>query len=137
MRRLPMEPRIVKTDCTLCYHSCGVEVTVDNGKAVKVAGLKGHPLTGGELCPKGEAMIENIYSPERLRHPMKKVEGRWERIGWEQALNEISARLRDLKDRCGPEVLGVFSGSIGVENMETAGQAQAYPAGLGRAPLFS
>ena len=41
------------TDCTLCYHSCGTKVTVEDGKAVKIRGLESHPLNKGRLCPKG------------------------------------------------------------------------------------
>ena len=40
------------TDCTLCYHSCGTRVTVEDGKAVKIRGLESHPLNKGRLCPK-------------------------------------------------------------------------------------
>ena len=41
------------TDCSLCYHSCGTKVTVEDGKAVKIRGLESHPLNKGRLCPKG------------------------------------------------------------------------------------
>jgi predicted molibdopterin-dependent oxidoreductase YjgC len=61
------EKKEILTDCTLCYHSCGCKVTVVDGKAVKVEGLKSHPLNTGRLCPKGEAMLENIYDPLRKR----------------------------------------------------------------------
>ncbi|OGO22313.1 MAG: molybdopterin oxidoreductase [Chloroflexi bacterium RBG_16_51_9] len=126
-----METKEVMTDCTLCLHSCGIKVTVEDGKAVKVAGLKEHPLTNGELCPKGEAMLENIYSPERVKYPMKKVNGKFERISWEQALDEISAKLLDLKAKYGPEALAVFTGSVGVENLEMAGLAQRFSSAFG------
>jgi anaerobic selenocysteine-containing dehydrogenase len=43
----------VLTDCTLCYHSCGTRVVVEDGKAVKILGLESHPLSKGRLCPKG------------------------------------------------------------------------------------
>ncbi|MBI2850992.1 MAG: molybdopterin-dependent oxidoreductase [Chloroflexi bacterium] len=132
-----MTRKEVMTDCTLCYHSCGVKVTVEDGKAVKVVGLKEHPLTRGELCPKGEAMLENIYSPERIKYPMKKVNGKWAKISWEQALNEISAKLLDLKKKYGPEVLGVFSGSIGVENIEMNGLTQRFRSAFGSPNFFS
>src|SRR3989339_2036449 len=104
----------VLTDCTLCYHSCGTRVTIKDGKAVKVEGLKSHPINNGELCPKGEEALNHIYSPDRLKYPMKKVNGKFERIGWDQALDEIADKLHRLKKQFGPQVLGVFSGSIGV-----------------------
>src|SRR3990172_3120990 len=132
-----MATKEVMTDCTLCYHSCGVKVTVEDGKAVKVVGLKEHPLTRGELCPKGDAMLEDIYSPERITHPIKRVGKKWEQISWEQALNEISAKLLDLKKKYGPEVLGVFSGSIGVENLEMNGLSQRFRSAFGSPNFFS
>ena len=127
----------VYTDCTLCYHSCGTVVTVEDGRATKVEGLKSHPLNKGELCPKGEAALEHIYSPERLKHPLKRVNGRFEQISWDQALDEIADKLLQLKAAYGPQVLGVFSGSIGVENLEMAGLTQRFKAAFGSPNFFS
>ena len=82
----------ILTDCALCYHSCGCKVTLEDGKAVKVEGLESHPLNKGQLCPKGEHTLENIYSPERLKYPMKRVNGGFERVSWDQALEEIAEK---------------------------------------------
>ena len=56
----------ILTDCTLCYHSCGCVVTIEDGKAVSVRGLESHPLNKGKLCPKGEIALDNIYDPKRF-----------------------------------------------------------------------
>lgn len=127
----------ILTDCTLCYHSCGTKVTVKDGIAVKVEGLKSHPINNGELCPKGEAMLEHIYGPDRIQHPMKRVNGKFEPISWDQALDEIADKLMQLKAEFGPQVLGVFSGSIGVENLEMAGLTQRFKAAFGSPNFFS
>ncbi len=127
----------VFTDCTLCYHSCGTKVTVEDGKAVKVEGLESHPLNEGKLCPKGEAVLDNIYDPNRLKYPMKRVNGDWERITWDQALTEIAGKLNQLKADFGPNILGLFSGSIGVENLEMAGLTQRFRAAFGSPNFFS
>ena len=131
------EKKEILTDCTLCYHSCGCRVTVEDGKAVKVKGLESHPVNHGKLCAKGEACIENIYSPERIKYPMKRTGSAFKRISWEQALDEIAATLKHLKDRYGPRVLGVFSGSIGVENLEMAGLTRRFSAAFGSPNFFS
>jgi anaerobic selenocysteine-containing dehydrogenase len=131
------ERKEILTDCTLCYHSCGTKVTVVDGKAVKVEGLESHPLNGGRLCPKGEAMLDNIYDPLRIRYPMKRANSSWERISWDQALTEIADRLTRIKAEFGPSVLGVFSGSIGVENLEMAGLTQRFRAAFGSPNFFS
>lgn len=129
--------REVLTDCTLCYHSCGARVIVEDGRAVRVEGLASHPLNKGKLCPKGEIVLDHIYSPDRLKYPMKSVNGNWERVTWDQALTEIAEKLLKLKAQFGPSVLGVFSGSIGVENLEMAGLTQRFKAAFGSPNFFS
>ncbi|WP_025324084.1 molybdopterin-containing oxidoreductase family protein [Deferrisoma camini] len=137
MRDTAADTRVVYTDCTLCYHSCGCKVTVENGRAVAVEGLESHPLNRGRLCPRGEAALENVYHPDRILNPLKKVEGGFREISWEQALDEIAARLDRLRREFGPQVLGMFSGSIGVENLEMAGLAQRFKAAFGSPNFFS
>ncbi len=129
--------REVLTDCTLCYHSCGTRVTVQDGRAVKAEGLEGHPINKGQLCPKGEAMLDAVYNPDRIKSPMKRVGDHFEEISWDQALDEIAAKLNQLKADFGPEMLGVFSGSIGVENLEMAGLTQRFKAAFGSPNFFS
>lgn len=125
------------TDCTLCYHSCGTIVTVEDGKAVEVKGLKSHPLNQGMLCPKGRAALDNIYDNDRLRYPLKKIKSSFERITWDQALTEIAEKLLALKEKYGPAILGVFSGSVGVENLEMAGLTHRFEAAFGSPNFFS
>ncbi len=127
----------IYTDCTLCYHSCGTRVTVEDGRAVKIEGLESHPINRGQLCPRGEAALESIYSPDRLKTPLKRVDGDFVRISWDQALDEIAEKLIRLKDRFGPQVLGMFCGSIGVENLEMVGLVQRFKAAFGSPNFFS
>ncbi|MHB9148890.1 MAG: molybdopterin-containing oxidoreductase family protein [Thermoleophilia bacterium] len=137
MNDVAASTREVLTDCTLCYHSCGTKVTVQDGKAVKVEGLKGHPINDGRLCPKGGAMLDVVYGPDRIKTPLKRVGDSFEEISWDQALDEIAEKLNQLKSDFGPEVLGVFSGSIGVENLEMAGLTQRFKAAFGSPNFFS
>jgi len=125
------------TDCTLCYHSCGTIVTVEEGRAVKVEGQPSHPLNRGKLCPKGEAALAHVYNPNRIKTPQKRVGGKFVPVSWEEALDDIAARLDTLKKEHGPETLGVFSGSIGVENLEMAGLTQRFKAAFGSPNFFS
>lgn len=127
----------IPTDCTLCYHSCGCEVTVEDGRAIKVEGLASHPLNHGQLCTKGEHALENVYSPHRIKRPLKRVNGSFQEISWDQALDEIAGKLKSLKESFGPQILGVFSGSIGVENLEMAGLTQRFKAAFGSPNFFS
>ncbi len=129
--------KVVLTDCTLCYHSCGTKVTVENGVAVRVEGLKSHPLNKGVLCPKGRAALENVYDPARLKQPLRRTKEGWEFISWDRALTEIAEKLLGLKEKYGPSALGVFSGSIGVENLEMANLTQLFKAAFGSPNFFS
>jgi anaerobic selenocysteine-containing dehydrogenase len=74
-----------------------VLVTVENGAATRIGGDPSHPFTRGFLCAKVSRYLERVYSPERLRYPLRRVgrkgEGRFERVSWEAALDEIAARL--------------------------------------------
>ncbi|HQR75498.1 MAG TPA: molybdopterin oxidoreductase family protein [Burkholderiaceae bacterium] len=87
-----------------CPDSCAMLVTVrqEEGRrvAIKVAGDPSHPTTAGTLCTKVSRYLERTYHPERLLHPLKRVgrkgEGRFERVSWDTALDEIAARLQSI-----------------------------------------
>lgn len=123
--------------CALCYHSCGTEVTVKDGILQSVEGQKSHPLNRGYLCPKGRATIEHIYHPQRLRHPLKRVGDGFQEISWEQALDEIAAKLGGLKEEFGPSALGFFCGSVGVENFEMVALTHRFKTAFGTSNYFS
>jgi anaerobic selenocysteine-containing dehydrogenase len=127
----------IYTDCTLCYHSCGTRVTVEDGKAVKIRGLESHPLNKGRLCPKGSRALDVVYSPERLKGPLKRSNGGFEEISWDQALDEIAEKLTRLKKDFGPQVFGFFCGSIGVENLEMSTLVHLVRSGFGTPNFFS
>jgi anaerobic selenocysteine-containing dehydrogenase len=131
------ESKWVATDCTICYHSCGMNVLVEEGRITKVRGLKDHPLNRGRLCPKGARAIELVYHPDRLKYPLKKVNGEWKRISWDIALTEIADKLQPLKNEFGPEILSIFSGSIGVENLEMMELAQRFKGAFGSPNFIS
>ena len=77
-----------------CPDTCAMLVTVEDGRAVEVRGNPDHPPTQGVLCTKVARYLDRTYSPQRVLHPMKRVgrkgEGRFERIGWDEALDTIA-----------------------------------------------
>src|SRR5438105_1754886 len=83
-----------------CPDTCAMLVTVDEGVATKIQGDPQAPFTDGTLCTKVSHYLERTYSPDRLRYPMKRIgrkgEGKFERISWDAALDEIAARLKSL-----------------------------------------
>jgi anaerobic selenocysteine-containing dehydrogenase len=80
-----------------CPDTCAWEVGVEDGRAVSLRGVKEHPLTQGRLCAKVNHYLERVYSPDRVLHPLRRVgakgEGRFERIGWDEALDEVATRV--------------------------------------------
>jgi anaerobic selenocysteine-containing dehydrogenase len=114
-----------------------MNVLVEEGRIIRVQGLKEHPLNKGRLCPKGAKAIELVYHPDRLQYPLKKVNGEWKRISWELALTEIADKLQSLKKEFGPEILSIFSGSIGVENLEMMELAQRFKGAFGSPNFIS
>jgi thiosulfate reductase / polysulfide reductase chain A len=90
-------------------------VTVKDGRAVSVKGDPKSPIGGGRLCIKGPRVMDVYDHPDRLNYPLKRVGERgsmqWEKIGWDQALDEIASKLADLRDRFGPESLATLGGT--------------------------
>ena len=81
-----------------CPDTCALVTTVENGVAIKIQGAADHPPTNGVLCTKVAKYLDRTYSPDRLRYPLRRVgkkgEGRFERIGWDEALDTIALRLK-------------------------------------------
>jgi len=128
---------VIKTDCGLCINCCGVDAYVEDGKLVKVEGTKENPISKGKLCPKGERLTDLLYSPGRLKYPMKKVNGRFQRISWDDALGEIATKLQQLKDKYGAHTLATWTGSVGVEHFEMAAFNQRFKGAFGTPNFFN
>ena len=101
--------RVVITACEMCINDCGIKVHVENDKIVKVEGLKEHP-SKGSLCVKAHQIPDWVYHKDRLEYPQKKENGKWKRISWEEALDTISTKLKDLKEKHGATSLAVIAG---------------------------
>ena len=115
MARLAFGPNVRRTFCTLCPQHCGMLFQVEDGRAVKFDGDSENPVAKGKLCIKGTACLEIHEHPDRVDYPLKRVgargENRWERIDWEQALDEIAAKLAAIRDREGPEAVATLGGT--------------------------
>lgn len=127
----------IKTDCGLCINCCGLDAYVEDGKLVKVEGTPEHWLNKGALCPKGARLTEYVYSSSRLKHPMKRADGRFQKISWDQAFDEIGAKLMDLKKKYGARTLATWTGSVGVEHFEMAAFNQRFRGAFGSPNFFN
>lgn len=107
-------PTVVRGACPHdCPDTCAWEVTVEDGRAVGLRGVKEHPLTQGRLCAKVNHYVERAYSPDRLLHPLRRVgpKGgrRFERIGWDEALDAVAGRLTAIVSESGGEAVLPYS----------------------------
>lgn len=101
---------IIKTYCKLCNCKCGILVYKEKGRIQKIEGDPDNLKNKGTLCIKGRSMLEFIYDNDRTKYPMKKVNHKWIRLSWEDALNEIAERLIFFKDSLGPESVALYRG---------------------------
>jgi len=104
-----------------CPDTCAMLVTIKDGRAIRVAGDPDHPFTRGFLCAKVNRYVERTYHSGRLTHPLRRIgrkgEGRFERITWNDALDEIAARLGDIaRSADGPQAIlpYSYSGTLGL-----------------------
>jgi len=94
---------VKRTVCTHCSVGCAIDAVVENGVWVRQEPVFDSPLNLGAHCAKGAAIREHGHGEFRLRYPMKLVDGKYQRISWDQALNEISARMLELRKASGPD----------------------------------
>jgi len=127
-----------------CPDACGVLITVEDGRATKIQGDPGHPVTRGFLCAKVAKYLDRVYSPDRVLYPMRRVapkgavagersfaphgqpraavptqtEQVWRRISWDEALDEIASRFRAVVSEFGSEAILPYSygGTLGALN---------------------
>ena len=135
--------RIVKAVCPHdCPDACGVLITVEDGRATKIQGDPSHPVTRGFLCAKVAKYVDRVYSPERVLYPMRRIAAKgpladglrpagrlraavptspdqiWQRISWDEALDEITSRFRAIAAEFGSEAILPYSygGTLGALN---------------------
>lgn len=108
--------------CVLCRSRCGARYRVDGDRLVGVEPWPEHP-TGGGLCAKGRAAPELQMHPQRLRTPLRRTTPRgapdpgWREVGWDEALDDIAARLRATRDAHGAHAVAFASASPGASGM--------------------
>ena len=103
-----------------CPDACSVLVAIENGTATRLRGNPAHPVTRGFLCGKVARYLEREYAPNRLLYPLRrcgaKGESRFVRVTWDEALDEIAARLKAVAAEFGPESILPYSyaGTMGL-----------------------
>jgi anaerobic selenocysteine-containing dehydrogenase len=107
-----------------CPDTCALLITVEDGVATEVKGDPDHPTTAGVLCTKVSRYAERTYHPDRLLHPMRRVgkkgEGKFERISWDQAIDDIATRLMAIAAKNPQAILPYsYAGTMGLVQGES------------------
>ncbi|MBX7218648.1 MAG: molybdopterin oxidoreductase family protein [Blastocatellia bacterium] len=102
--------------CNLCEAMCGIEIKVQDGQVVSIAGDRQDSFSRGHICPKAVALQDLHSDPDRLRHPVRRTADGWERISWEEAFDTVATKLREVQMKHGPDAVASYSGNPNVHN---------------------
>src|SRR5690349_17135605 len=112
---LPVQPlQTAHTFCRYCLASCGLEVTVEDNRVVKISADKQNPHTWQDFCAKGRTANQLVEHPRRVLNPMRRVgdgTGSYVEASWDEAISDIAARMNALIDADGPDAIGVYYGN--------------------------
>ena len=103
--------KIVPTHCPYCAVQCGMNLLVENDHVVGVEPRYDFPVNEGRLCPKGVTAYLQVHHPDRLVYPLIKRNGHFERASWDEALDLVVAKFKELQAAHGKDSIGVYSGS--------------------------
>jgi assimilatory nitrate reductase catalytic subunit len=103
--------RIVPTHCPYCAVQCGMNLLVEKGHVVGFEPRYDFPVNEGRLCPKGVTAYLQVHHPDRLLYPLIKRDGMFEHASWDEALDLIVSKFRELQSKHGKDAIGVYSGS--------------------------
>lgn len=105
----------VRSACRMCHGVCQVLIHMEGDRVVRISGDPDSPTSRGYLCAKGAASTELLTHPDRLLYPQRRAgrrgDGRWERVSWDEALDEMAARFGAVRDESGPEYLALCQGT--------------------------
>lgn len=103
--------------CTLCEAMCGIEVTTKDNTILSISGDRNNPFSQGYSCPKAGALKDIHEDPDRVKTPLKKVDGQWQTISWDQAFEEVAQQIHALQSEHGKDAVGVYLGNPNAHNM--------------------
>jgi len=109
-RRAATPSHLVRGACPHdCPDTCAMHVTVEDGRAVKVAGDPDHPITVGFLCGKVSNYLDRVYADDRILHPLVRRDGGFRQASWDEALDLVAERLLSIRDEFGGESILPYS----------------------------
>ncbi|SCW66323.1 Anaerobic selenocysteine-containing dehydrogenase [Sphingobium faniae] len=133
-----MGVREMKSFCRICPGFCGIRVTLDDDRIVAVHGDKSHPITAGYICSKANLAIDMHHGESRLLHPLRrKDDGTFERIGLEEALDEIAGKLQDIIDSSSVDAIAMYRGTANGLNTTATASSMAFLQAIGSTQNYS
>ncbi len=106
--------------CNLCEAMCGITIKHQKGRVISIKGDEADPFSKGFICPKAIALQDVYNDPDRLKKPVKKVDGEWKEISWDQAFEEVAQNLKNISTKHGKNSIGIYQGNPSVHNYGTA-----------------
>lgn len=126
------------TYCRICEPMCGLIATVDDGRLVSLRPDPDHPLSQGRACPKGIAFTDIQNDPDRVLEPLRRrADGTFEAVSWDEALDDIAARLTTILDRDGGDAVGQYFGNPAAFGYASSLWAGVFMARIGARHLYS
>jgi len=123
--------------CPLCEATCGLEITVDDGRVTRIRGDRADVFSKGFICPKGSTLGELHEDPDRLRRPQIRRGETWTSVTWEEAFAEIEARLLPIREQHGRNSIGVYLGNPNVHGLAGTLYVRPLVKALGTRSVFS
>jgi anaerobic selenocysteine-containing dehydrogenase len=102
--------------CNLCEAICGIEINVEADGGLNIRGDKDDPFSHGYICPKAVALQDIHYDNDRLRYPVRRTDGGWQRIGWNEAFDEVTENLKRIQAKYGRNSVATYLGNPTVHN---------------------
>jgi anaerobic selenocysteine-containing dehydrogenase len=102
--------------CNLCEAICGIEITVAADQRLDIRGDKDDPFSRGYICPKAVALQDLHYDKDRLKYPVRRTSNGWQRLGWDEAFDEVAQNLKRIHAKYGRSTIATYLGNPTVHN---------------------
>ena len=98
-------------NCSICEAICGIEIRKRADGALDICGDKDDPFSHGYICPKAVALQDLYFDKDRLKHPVRRTKSGWERVGWDEACDEVAHHLKQVQTAHGKHAVATYVGN--------------------------